>query len=278
MLVSSTWLKEYLQDESLVLADCRFNLAKPSEGKNAYDDRHIPGAVYFHLDDELSGPVTTHGGRHPLPDRTSFANLLGEKGIDQKKTVVIYDDQGGAMAARLWWMLKYLGHENVAVLNGGFTAWEKAGYPVTSEPTRVIPTYFEPDIKEPDQLVQMDEVRRGDMLLIDSREPKRYQGIEEPIDKKAGHIPGAVNRFWKENLMDDQHWKSSQTLKEEWSFISSQTAPIIYCGSGVTACANLLALQHAGYPHGRLYLGSWSDWVSYDDNPVKKGISPLKDE
>ncbi|SDX04276.1 thiosulfate/3-mercaptopyruvate sulfurtransferase [Marininema mesophilum] len=272
VLVKAMWLNEHLNDPSLVIADCRFDLTNPSAGKNAYEESHIPGAVYFHLDEELSGPVEKHGGRHPLPDLTTFAALLGDKGIDHEKTVIVYDDQGGAMAARLWWMLQYLGHERVAVLDGGFTGWREAGYSVTSEKTTILPTQFDIHIRKPKQLVQMEEIQKGENPLIDSREPDRYHGKVEPIDKKAGHIPGALNRFWKENLTEGQHWKSSQTLKREWSFISSQDAPIVYCGSGVTACANMLALQRAGIHHARLYLGSWSDWISYEENPVHTSL------
>ncbi|MFD1426826.1 thiosulfate/3-mercaptopyruvate sulfurtransferase [Kroppenstedtia sanguinis] len=268
-LVTPEWLVEHLQDSGLVVVDCRFDLARPEAGEEAYRKGHIPGALYLHLEQDLSAPVGTHGGRHPLPDEERLAERLGALGIDHRRTVIAYDDQGGMMAARLWWMLRYLGHGEVFVLNGGYGAWTELGYPVSDEVPRREPTRFVPHRQEQFQ-VGMEEVKAWKGLLIDSREPARYEGKTEPIDAQAGHIPGAVNRFWKENLGKDGRWKTPAELKKEWAFASGKQ-PIVYCGSGVTACANLLALYAAGIPEARLYAGSWSDWISYEQNPVATG-------
>jgi len=260
-------------DSDLVVVDCRFELMKPDAGRKAYEQDHIPGAVYLDLEKDLSGPVGRHGGRHPLPETETFAKTMGRVGIDRSKTVVAYDDQGGAMAARLWWLLRYFGHERVALLDGGYRGWKEKGHPVTSDQVQPRPTRFVPQIRHPEWLVSMEEVRRHRGLLIDSREPGRYAGKFEPIDAKAGHIPGAINYFWKNNLNKEQQWKKPEELKKAFSFIPEGEQPIVYCGSGVTACANLLALHVAGRS-GRLYAGSFSDWISYEENPVAQGESP----
>lgn len=269
-VVSPQWLRERLGNPELVVVDCRFELGKPDAGRKAYEQDHVPGAVYMDLEKDLSGPVGRHGGRHPLPDADALAEKLGRAGIDHTKIVVAYDDQGGAMAARLWWLLRYLGHEPVAVLDGGYQGWKEKGYPVTAERIQPSPVRFVPRIRHPEWLVDMEEVRRHRGLLIDSRDPERYAGRFEPIDAKAGHIPGAVNRFWKNNLAEGQRWKSREELRRDFSFIPEGERPIVYCGSGVTACANLLALHLAGR-EGRLYAGSFSDWISYEENPIAQG-------
>ncbi|GGE07676.1 thiosulfate sulfurtransferase [Marinithermofilum abyssi] len=269
-LVSPQWLREHLDDPDLVIADCRFDLADPEAGRRVYEAGHIPGAVYLDLERDLSGPVQEHGGRHPLPDEETLAETMGRAGIDERKKVVAYDDQGEAMAARLWWLLRYMGHDRVAILDGGFSGWVHHGYPVSQEGVTPKLTRFVPRVQS-EMKVDMDEVKRHSGLLVDAREPDRYQGIREPIDQKAGHIPGAVNRFWKENLAEGQHWKSPAELKKEWDFLREEEQPILYCGSGVTACANLFALHLAGVKGGRLYPGSWSDWISYPENPIETG-------
>lgn len=267
-LVTPDWLFEHREDPELVVVDCRFELADPEAGERAYRQSHLPGARYLDLEKDLSGPVGKHGGRHPLPDREAFAETLGRRGIDESKLVIAYDAQGGAMAARLWWMLHYLGHPEVAVLDGGYQGWVEKGYPVTADMPQPLPVRFRPRI-ESEMLVGVDEVKKHVGLLIDSRDPDRFAGRDEPIDAKAGHIPGAVNRFWKENLKEDGSWKSVEELKKEWAFAFEDEAPIVYCGSGVTACANLLALHAAGHRGARLYAGSWSDWITYRENPVQ---------
>lgn len=273
-IVTMKWLLARLYEPDLVIVDCRFALGKPESGRTAYEESHIPRAVYLDLEKDLSSPITEHGGRHPLPNLDHLAKRLGQAGIQGSSRVVIYDDQGGAMASRLWWLLKYTGHEEAYVLDEGFTAWKNASYPVTNEQPIVIPVTYEVNLK-PEKLVCVDEVREvslhGSKVLIDSREPRRYAGVEEPMDIKAGHIPGAVNYFWKGVLNDSGHWKNADDLREHFSSIPQDAEIIVYCGSGVTACPNVLALEAAGYSNVKLYAGSWSDWISYEENPVATG-------
>lgn len=273
-IVTMKWLLARLYEPDLVIVDCRFALGKPESGRVAYEESHIPRAVYLDLEKDLSSPITQHGGRHPLPELDQLAKRLGQSGIQGNSRVVIYDDQGGAMASRLWWLLKYTGHEQAYVMDEGFTAWKNASYPVTDEQPIVIPVPYEIKLK-PDKLVLVDEVRealvQGTQTIIDSREPRRYAGVEEPLDTKAGHIPGAVNYFWKGVLDDSGHWKETETIREHFSDIPQDAEIIVYCGSGVTACPNVLALEEAGYGNVKLYAGSWSDWISYSENPVATG-------
>lgn len=259
----------------LIPADCRFVMGQPESGREAYLSGHLPNAVYFDLEKDLSGPVSAHGGRHPLPDLGKLVLKLGEIGIDETVPVVVYDDQGGAMASRLWWMLRFLGHPQVYVMDGGFSRWKEAGYPVGTGPAEPhAPRVFGARVRNR-LLVGVDDVRsrlgQPGTVLIDSREAPRYRGEQEPIDRAAGHIPGAVNRFWKDNLDEDGFWKDKEALKERFAFIPDTDDIIVYCGSGVTACPNLLALAEAGRPDAKLYLGSWSDWISYDENPIATG-------
>ena len=197
-IVDLDWLKHRLNEPLVVIVDCRFNLADTSEGKKKYEESHIPGAVYFDLEKDLSSHVGTHGGRHPLPDPKQFALKLGSVGIDQSKTVIVYDDQKGAMAARFWWLLRYHGHPNVAVLNEGFSGWAKKGYPVSSDIPQPQPVQFVSNIHH-DWIVPMAGVKNllDGEPLIDSRAPIRYRGEKEPFDSKAGHIPCAENWFWE---------------------------------------------------------------------------------
>lgn len=268
-IVDSEWLKSRLDDSSIVVVDCRFNLADPTEGKRKYQESHIPGAVYYDLEKDLSDQVGKHGGRHPLPNPKHLAFKLGNSGIDHTKTVIAYDDQNGAMAARFWWLLRYYGHQNAAVLNGGFSNWVDKGFPVTSDIPQPHSAQFVPNIHH-DWIVPMAGVKNlpeGEPL-IDSRAANRYRGEVEPMDAKAGHIPGAENWFWEDNLKDGK-WMSSAELKERFKPLDKKARVTVYCGSGVTACANILAMTHAGLKNVRLYPGSWSDWVSYPDNPVE---------
>lgn len=273
-IVSLSWLKEHLQDADLVIVDCRFVLGQPESGQTLYRESHLPGAIYLDLERDLSGPKREHGGRHPLPDIDEFARTMGRAGIDRSKTVVAYDDQGGAMASRLWWMLRYAGHPRVYVLDGGFSAWKAAGYPVTAEQPVPKPTTFEPQVQA-DLLLGMEHVRarlgKPGTTIIDSREKKRYLGLEEAIDPVAGHIPGAVNRFWKDALDENGRWKDAAGQRERFAGIDPEKEIVVYCGSGVTACPNVLALEEAGFRNVKLYAGSWSDWISYKDNPVATG-------
>lgn len=276
-VVSLEWVRDRLQEPNVVLVDCRFVLGKPLDGRKAYSEAHIQGAVYFDLEEDLSGPKSVHGGRHPLPDLESLAKKLGGAGIDDSVTVIAYDDQGGANASRFWWLLRFLGHKNTVILNGGFKQWKQAGYPISSadsdsfsRPART----WTPRVHN-GLIVHVEEVRERlgspGTVLIDSREHKRYLGEEEPIDSAAGHIPGAVNLFWKDNLKDNGVWKSPSELRDRFGAISRDKEIIVYCGSGVTACPNVLALAEAGYPNVKLYPGSWSDWISYEGNPIATG-------
>ena len=274
-IVPMKWLLARLYEPDLAIADCRFQPQDPDAGRKAYEESYIPGAIYLDLEKDLSSPAAEHGSRHPLPDPDAFAAKLGKLGITRKTRVVAYDDQGGAMASRLWWLLRYLGHEQVYVMDQGFTAWREAGYPVTSaRPPIRVPAVYEADVQR-HLLADVDEVRQasrtGRALLIDSREPKRFTGAEEPIDHKAGHIPGASNWFWKDNLTADGRWKTAGELAERFASLPRDKELIVYCGSGVTACTNVLALNEAGFERVKLYAGSWSDWISYPENPVEKG-------
>jgi thiosulfate/3-mercaptopyruvate sulfurtransferase len=279
VIVQPRWLLARMYEPDLVIVDCRFQLGDPDAGRNAYEQDHIPRALYADLEKDLSAPVAEHGGRHPLPDSGAFAAFIGKLGIDRDTRVVTYDDQGGAFAARLWWLLKYHGHRQTYILDGGYSHWKKLGYPISNaKPPVIVPKTFIPDIQT-DMLADMDYVRQrlGDprSILVDSREPRRYRGEEEPIDKKAGHIPGARNLFWKDSLNEEGLWKTAEEQKQR--FAAAGIDPdgdqeiIVYCGSGVTACPNVLALEQAGCRRVKLYAGSWSDWISYEDNPISTG-------
>lgn len=272
-LVTSKWLHAHIHDPNIVIADCRFDLANPEAGEHQYRESHIPYALYFDLQKDLSAAVQTHGGRHPLPDPDRFCHMLGQRGIDQSKHVIAYDNQGGAMAARLWWLLTYLGHANVSLLDGGYRGWLNHGYPVTPKLPKLKKTTFAPNVQT-DMLATMADVRQmtaDSPPLIDSRAPERYRGEHETIDRKAGHIPGARNVFWQANLHDNEYWKSPTAIEENFSFVPEGEQPFVYCGSGVTACANIFALARIGRS-AKLYAGSWSDWISYDENPVETDV------
>ena len=268
------WLAEHLNDRELVIVDCRFVMGQPEAGRQAYEESHIPGAIYMDLEKDLSGPVREHGGRHPLPDLGVFALHVGKMGISNRTQVVAYDDQGGAMASRLWWMLSFLGHPQVYVLEAGFSAWQANGYPVDGGVVTKEVGHFSPRVNTA-KMISVHELQQRlgqeGLVLIDSRESVRYQGLQEPIDKKAGHIPGAVHHFWKDSLNDAGAWKSVDEQAERFGGIDRDAELVVYCGSGVTACPNVLALQEAGFEKVRLYLGSWSDWISYEENPIAAG-------
>lgn len=276
-IVTPKWVLARMYEPDLVIVDCRFALGRPDAGREAYAASHIPGAVFLDLEAELSAPVREHGGRHPLPAPEQLAARLSRAGIGNAHRVVAYDDQGGMYAARLWWLLRWLGHDAVYVMDGGFAAWQAGGFPVTDAQRTAVPAAFVPNVR--DELVaDVDQVRRalGDpgVLLVDSREASRYAGAQEPIDAKAGHIPGAVNRFWKDVLDDQGRWKAEAALRDQLApvirALDDGRDAVVYCGSGVSACPNVLALYRLGYPQAKLYAGSWSDWISYEDNPVAK--------
>ena len=274
-IVSMKWLLARLYEQDLAIVDCRFLLSDADAGRRSYSEGYIPGAVYMDLERDLSAPVGKHGGRHPLPDVGELAVKLGRAGIDRGTRIVAYDDQGGAMASRLWWLLRYMGHDAVYVMDQGYSAWKATGYPVTgAQPAIRVPKRYEPTVQEA-MLADVDAVRaassEGSSVLVDSRETRRYLGLEEPIDKVAGHITGARNWFWKDNLDEQGRWRSAEQLEERFAALPKDAAIIVYCGSGVTACPNVLALEAAGYRNVRLYAGSWSDWISYEGNAVAVG-------
>ncbi|MBL1174520.1 sulfurtransferase [Pantanalinema sp. GBBB05] len=269
-LVSATWLHHHLNDRQVVIVDCRFALMQPDLGQQQYQEAHIPGAYYLDLNRDLSSPVTQHGGRHPLPDATALAAKLSAMGIGSDAAaptlVVAYDDSRFAFAARLWWVLRYLGHDRVVVLDGGFAAWKAAGYPVTSDIPPSQAGNFLPRL-QPESVVDIDQVKaRKDLpevILVDAREGERYRGEREPIDPVAGHIPGAVNYPWQDVTDAQGFAKSIAEQQQRWQGVESAEEVLVYCGSGVTACVNLLSLELAGINTGKLYAGSWSDWCSY---------------
>lgn len=273
-IVTAEWLHDHLEDENIRVIDCRFQLGTPHYGFEAYLADHIKGACYFDLEKDLSGPIEEHGGRHPLPNLDNLSNKLSAAGIDKNVHVVAYDDQKGMFATRLWWMLKYLGHEKVSILDDAYSNWKSQLFPTSND----IPSYkhrdFKPDIQK-NMMVVMEDVREfisnKDGVLIDSRENNRYLGINEPIDPKAGHIPTAKNFFWMDNIKETGGWKSQNDLEERFKEIAKDDLIIVYCGSGVSACPNVFALNALGYENVKLYAGSWSDWITYDDNPIETG-------
>lgn len=264
-VVSAQYLSEHLNDPNLVIVDCRFALMEPELGYQQYQSSHILGASYLDLNKDLSSPVTTHGGRHPLPDVALLAQKLEAIGINYQQTqVVAYDDTRLGFAARLWWLLRYMGHEQVAVLSGGWQGWNTAGYPVTAALPTPQPGSFVPQVNS-DWVVDIEALKAHkspDLILIDSRDHDRYLGKNEPIDPRAGHIPGAINYPWQE-VTDTQGYLDLETQQQRWSQINPSAEIIVYCGSGVTACVNLLSLSMAGITTGKLYAGGWSDWCSY---------------
>ncbi|WP_019911256.1 sulfurtransferase [Paenibacillus sp. HW567] len=285
--VSKRWLLARLYEPEQTIVDCRFTLGKPQAGRESYEQEHIPGAVYLDLELDLSSPVGEHGGRHPLPDPQALATRLSKLGIGNDTRIVAYDDESGMNAARLWWLLRYLGHEQVLILEGGFSAWKADKFPVTDHQPVRVPSTFTANV-QPQMLAGVDEVRRVSgqtveagadasastpalPILVDSRANDRYQGQNETMDKKAGHIPGAVNYFWKDTQNADGSFKSADELAEHFAGINKDREIIVYCGSGVTACPNVLALEKAGFKNVRLYAGSWSDWISYEENLVATG-------
>ncbi|MBW4641582.1 MAG: sulfurtransferase [Goleter apudmare HA4340-LM2] len=266
-IVSQTWLLEHLNDPQVVIVDCRFSLADPQLGKQQYQASHIEGSYYLDLNEDLSSSVREHGGRHPLPNPTDLAYKLSEIGVNYQKTLVVaYDDSRLAFASRLWWLLRYLGHEQVAVLDGGFASWQKAGYPITEMITQPRQATFIPQIQAELAVDITDVKNRKDLpqvVLVDSRESDRYRGEREPIDKIAGHIPGAVNYPWQEVTDSSGYLLPPAEQRCRWEKLEQAEEIFVYCGSGVTACVNLLSLEVAGIHQGKLYPGSWSDWISY---------------
>ncbi|MEM9809177.1 MAG: sulfurtransferase [Cyanobacteria bacterium P01_D01_bin.56] len=266
-IVSPQWLANHL-NRDLVIIDCRFSLPEPTLGQQQYNQGHIPGAYYLDLNQQLSSAVQPHGGRHPLPDWSKFVDTLNQLGLQSnpQTPVVIYDAARFAFAARLWWMLRYLGHENVVLLDGGIDAWMEAGLPLSHETPSAQEGHFVPQ-PQANWIVDIDYVRqhkdKSSTLIIDSRSAERFRGEREPIDPIAGSVPGAVNYFWKEISTETGQLKSPEDLAAHWQSVDDANEVIVYCGSGVTACVNLFSRVVAGKPMGKLYPGGWSDWCSY---------------
>lgn len=272
-LVSSAELERNLARWRIF--DCRHDLAKADLGESQYKETHIPGALFAHLDRDLSGKKTGSNGRHPLPEPQDFEKWLERTGLTPADQAVCYDAGSGAMAARLWWMLRWIGHDNVAVLDGGFAKWTKEGRPVAVEIPIFTPLNY-PIRPRANWAVDVSQVEKGlgRTVLLDARAPARYRGEQEPIDPVAGRIPGAKNRFNMDNLSAQGTFKSAEELKKEFKSVLGSRSPaevVHYCGSGVAACHNLLAMEIAGLKGGKLYAGSWSEWARDPSRPQERG-------
>ncbi len=264
-------------DPNVVVLDCRHELSRPEWADRAYAESHIPTALQAHLDRDLSGPITASSGRHPLPDVAALAAKLGAWGIDNTVQVVAYDQGNGVYASRAWWLLRWLGHLKVAVLDGGFAAWQEAGLTVTREPGARAPRTFFPAVAR-EAAVSTAEVQqalgRAGMKLVDARGADRFAGENETIDPVAGHVPGASNRAFAKNVDARGRFLPAEELRRQWSVAlggADAREVVAMCGSGVSACHNLLALEIAGLPGARLYAGSWSEWIRDPQRPIARG-------
>ncbi|MEK7191395.1 MAG: sulfurtransferase [Pseudomonadota bacterium] len=276
-LIDTDALARHLTDPRWVIVDCRFTLTNADAGRCAYDAGHIPGARYAHLNEDLSSRITSRSGRHPLPDPAVLSKKLGAWGIDETRQVVVYDDSFGAMASRLWWLLRWFGHDAVALLDGGYPKWVREKKPVTTDKPLIHPVTFAPRL-HPTLRVNAafveQAVKDNAFLVMDARAEERYRGDIEPLDKVAGHIPGAVNAPYEDNLDISGEFLPAEELRERYLDLLSGVTPdqaIHMCGSGVTACHNVLAMEHAGLVGAKLYAGSWSEWITDPDRPVAKG-------
>ena len=275
-LVSSDTLAAHL-DGPWVIVDCRFDLKHESWGREQYHAGHMPGAVYASLSKDLSGPVAGTGGRHPMPAPSAIAATFGRLGIGPGTQVVMYDQDNGIFASRMWWMLHYMGHDAAAVVDGGWAKWLREGRPTRSG-TEIRPVaVFTGHPREALRLSVDDvEATLGDasVLLVDARAPERFEGASEPLDRTPGHIPGAVNHFYKRNVTAEGVMLPPERLRQQFADMLGGRSPdqvVMYCGSGVTACQNLLAMEHTGLHGAKLYPGSWSDWSSDPGRPVETG-------
>lgn len=278
-LIEPAELAVHTADTNWVVVDCRFDLTRPEWGAGAYAQGHVSNAIYAHLDRDLSGPVTSTSGRHPLPSVEAFVATLSRWGVDENVQVVAYDQSNGAHAARLWWLLRWVGHSRVAVLNGGFAAWQQAGLPVSQQPGVRQPRNFHPkgafggvvSTAELEKLQAAGGLATGERVLVDARAADRFAGQNETIDPVAGHVPGAINHPFARNLDARGRFLPAETLRSQWLEAlrgQSSSKVIAMCGSGVTACHNLLALENAGLPGAQLYAGSWSEWIRDSARPV----------
>ena len=272
-LVATSELGEHLRDPNWVIIDCRHDLVDAHAGRAEYRRSHLPGAHFLDAAEDLAAPLTGTNGRHPLPDADAFADRLARAGVDSDKQVVAYDAQTAIFASRLWWMLRWLGHDAVAVLDGGWSKWLAEGRPVTAEvPTPDTTTRFiaSPRKAAVDAGFVLASLGKPGVMLLDARSPDRFRGENETLDPVGGHIPGAANRFFRENLAAGGVFKSAVQLREEYSALlrARRAEPLVhYCGSGVSACHNLLAMEIAGLRAGLLYPGSWSEWCADPSRP-----------
>lgn len=272
-LISAADLAQHLDDPDFVIFDCRHELTNPEFGQKAYADSHLPGAHFAHVDRDLAAPLTGKNGRHPLPAPQRFIDWLGRMGVSNGKQVIGYDNAGGVYGSRLWWMLRWVGHSRVAVLDGGWQAWTAANLPVTGDLPKPVPEKFigRADNSWVDARHVEKHLRSNDMVLIDARSNDRFHGQNETIDPVAGHIPGAVNRFFKDNLDARGFFKPAAELRAAFAPLLGNTPAdqvVHQCGSGVSACHNLLAMEIAGLTGTKLYPGSWSEWIADPSRPT----------
>ena len=276
-LVQPADLMGHLADPGWLVLDCRFELSDPDSGERAWRESHLPGALHVHLDRDLSAPATPSTGRHPLPSPDAFAATVSRWGVTPATQVVVYDAAAGMFAARAWWMLRWVGHDRVAVLDGGLPAWVAAGGTLDRSVAQRQAVRFEPMLR-PHMAIGVEalqaELADRSCLLVDARGPDRFEGKTEPIDPVAGHVPGAVNHPCPRNLDADGRFLPPSDLLERWrSTLAGRepSAAVCMCGSGVSACHDLLALEHAGLGGARLYPGSWSEWIRDPGRPVARG-------
>jgi len=277
MLVTTTELAAHLDDPAWVIFDCRHDLLDPTKGARLYREAHVPGASFAPVDAALAGPMTGTNGRHPLPDPAAFADFLVRHGVSDTSQLVAYDDVGGQYAARLWWLARWIGLTRVTLLDGGWPKWRAEGRATTTEVPRPQPGGIRLRLKPGGTWSTADVQQRlgqAETLVVDARAAERFRGEVEPIDPVAGHIPGAVNRFFKANLRDDLTFRPPEELRREFTALLAGRAPTSVghqCGSGITACVNLFAMEYAGLAGSKLYAGSWSEWIADPSRPVTRG-------
>ncbi|WP_150429537.1 sulfurtransferase [Dechloromonas sp. CZR5] len=274
-LVDVATLQAHLDDPNWLVIDVRHQLSDTGYGERAYAAGHVPGALFLHCDRDLSGPMTGCNGRHPLPDAQKLVQRFAAMGVGSATQVVVYDDAQGMIAGRLWWLLRWLGHDAVALLDGGLQAWQAAGGMLADWLLTPMPRVFAASPRElqVDAGYVQERIETAHMLLVDARGPDRFRGENETIDPVGGHIPGAVNRFFKDNLQADGRFKQAAQLRAEWLALLAGSPPdqvIHQCGSGVSACLNIVAMEIAGLPGSRLYAGSWSEWCADPGRPVAR--------
>lgn len=280
IVVSAKQLHDLIQAGDCTVVDCRFDLSRPGKGRMDWLDGHIPGAFYAHLDDDLAAPIEAHTGRHPLPLTNDFAQYLASIAWTDGKLLVAYDDGSNAISSRLWWLMRYFG-QPAALLDGGLVAWKKAGLPLEEGENRVEPAPLENLVPDECMIVSADEILDGlespEMLVLDARAPERFSGEVENLDSKAGHIPAALNRPFGDNLDKEGQFRDPEILKAQFKAALSgfAVADVVHsCGSGVTACHNLFAMELAGLGPTRLYPGSWSEWIRDPARPLETGKGP----